>query len=61
MKKFSHYSVFYGKSKRELKFNKYIDAERAFNLLIRNIKNSKVSLYIFLDDKNKIRLKGHYV
>jgi hypothetical protein len=54
MKKFSHYSVVFGKQERI--FNSYIEAERVYNIVSKNIDNT--TLYIFLNKENKVKLKG---
>jgi hypothetical protein len=55
MKKFSHYSVFFGKQER--KFETFVDALRVFNIVSQNLSNC--SLYIFLNKENKVLLKSN--
>jgi hypothetical protein len=54
MKKFSHYSVFFGK--KEKVFKSYIEAEKVYNIVSANIPSA--SLYIFIDKNTKVKLRG---
>jgi hypothetical protein len=58
--KFSHYGVEYGKRTKLRSFSNFLDAQHFFSFLSRNI-NKRVSLFIYLDSKNRVLLRSNEI